>query len=230
VKKGNRQLLGTVDEAIRKLDAANPGWEVDLQSRSFFSKYSAKLTVTLSESQYINDLAAKGKKLKVLFDPTRYPLCYVENGKASGVLVEIFKQMAAEYHLPYEFIKAGNIDEYYKLKENGKADIVLDFSDTADEAEILGYRLTSTYASSSYSVITASGFTGTAQTAAVISGSRVFEDIAKKYNPRVKIFHFDTFGECVTRSSPARTAHIHIHRRRRYSPFMTTGTGSRQNS
>jgi len=197
VKRGNKQLLSTVDEAIRKLDAANPGWEVDLQSKNFFSKYSSGMTKTLSESRYISSLISKGKKLKVIFNPVRYPLCYFQNGKASGVLVDIFMQMAAEYDLPYEFIKAKNTSDYSRLKENGKADIVLDFSDTADEAEILGYRLTSVYASSSYSVITKSGFTGTAHSAAIITGSDVFENIAKKYNPRVKILSFDTFGECV---------------------------------
>ena len=196
VKKGNTQLLDTIDEAIRRLDAANPGWTTELQSKYFFSEYSAELPVTLSESRYIKGLVAQGKKLKVLFNPARYPMCYIEKGKATGVLVEIFKQIAAEYGLPYEFIRADDIDGYNRLREQAEADIVLDFSHSTDEAEILGYRLTSPYTNSSCSVITARDFTGTPQTAALISGSSTFNNIAKKYNPRVRIINFNTFGAC----------------------------------
>ena len=197
VKKGNAQLLGTIDEAIRRLDAANPGWAAVLQSKYFFSEYSAELPVTLSESRYIKGLVAQGRKLKVIFNPARYPMCYVENGKAAGVLVEIFKQIAASYGLPYEFIRANGIDEYNRLRERAQADIVLDFSHSTDEAEILGYRLTSAYTNSSCSVITARNFAGTPQTAAIISGSSTFNNIAKKYNPRVRILNFSTFGACI---------------------------------
>ena len=211
VKKGNRQLLDTIDEAIGKLDAANPSWMSDLQGKYFFSAYTDRLPVTLSELQYIKSLVTQGKKLKVLFSPTRYPLCYVQNGKAAGVFVEIFRQIAARYGLPYEFVRADSLDEYYRLRANAAADIVLDFAGTSDTAEILGYRLTSVYANSSCSIITAKNFDGAMHTVAAIRDSVTFNNIAKKRTPRARILGFDTFDECVdaVRSGAADCAYVY---------------------
>lgn len=197
VKKGNLELLHAVDEAIRKLNMADPGWNLDLQKKYFLSDYSAHFSMTPAEAQYIEDLSASGQKLRVLFNPARYPFSYYKGQEAAGVLVDIFKDFAAEYGLPYEFVKAGSTDEYYRLRESDEADVVLDFVESTDEAEVLGYRLTSSYADTNCSVITSSSFTGTPGTAAVIEGSKAFEDIAKESNSRMKISGYATLNDCV---------------------------------
>lgn len=92
VKKGNTKLLNNIDESIRKLNAADPSWQVELQSKYFLSGYSTETPITLSESEYIKKLKASGKTLQVLYNPERYPLCYNENGKTRGILVDIFKK------------------------------------------------------------------------------------------------------------------------------------------
>jgi signal transduction histidine kinase len=197
VKKGNTSLLGRIDESIRKLDTADPGWMVDLQKKYFHSGYSSNMSMSQSESKYIRDLAKKNKSLKVLFNPERYPLSYYQGGAAKGVLVDTFKQIASRYDLPYQFVKAADIDEYYQLRDDRKADIILDFIESTDEAEVLGYRLTSPYASSNCSVITKKGFTGTPATAAVVNGSETFQAIAAEQNEQVKIINYDSFADCI---------------------------------
>jgi len=197
VKKGNTELLHTIDEAIRKLNMADPGWNVDLKKKYFFSDYSASFSMTPAETKYIAGLSSSGTKLKVLFNPARYPFSYYKDGEAAGVLVDTFRNIAAKYGLPYEFVKTDNTDEYYKFRKDDKADVVLDFIESTDEAEVLGYRLTSSYADTNCSVITSSGFTGTPGTAAVINGSESFSKIAKEINSRMKISNFATFDECV---------------------------------
>jgi signal transduction histidine kinase/ActR/RegA family two-component response regulator len=197
VKKGNTDLLHTIDEAIRKLNMADPGWNLDLQKKYFLSDYSASFSMTPTEVQYVESLSSSGKKLRVLFNPARYPFSYYQDGEAAGVLVDIFKNIAADYGLPYEFVKTDNVDAYTKLREDDEADIVLDFAESTDEAEVLGYRLTSSYADANCSVITSNNFTGTPRTAAVISGSDTFGDIAKESNARMKISNYATFEDCV---------------------------------
>jgi len=197
VKKGNTDLLTEIDEAIKRLNTADPSWELELESKYFLSDTSSNQPVTLSESEYVKSLKSAGKTLKVLFNPARYPLAYYENGKAKGVLVDIFKQIAGNYDIPYKFIKTNSIDDYYKMRDNGEADIVLDFAGSTDEAEVLGYRLTSEFANSSYSMVTAGDFRGTAATAAIIRESDTFTDIAKNYSARIKIKYYDTFDECI---------------------------------
>ena len=197
VKKGNSELLHTIDEAIRKLNMADPGWNVDLKKKYFLSDYSASFSMTPAETKYVEDLSSSGAKLKVLFNPARYPFSYYKDGVAAGVLVDVFKNIAAEYGLPYEFVNTGSTDEYYKLREEDGADIVLDFVESTDEAEVLGYRLTSSYADTDCSVITSSNFTGIPDTAAVLEGSKIFNDIAKQSNSRIKISGYATFGDCV---------------------------------
>lgn len=105
--------------------------------------------------------------------------------------------MASDYDLPYEFVKTDTVEDYYKAREKGDADIVLDFSESNDSAEIFGYRLTSNYAESNYSMLTANNFTGTAKSTAIINGSTAFSEIAKNYNPRIKITYYDTFNDCI---------------------------------
>jgi len=197
VRKGNSKLLNTIDESIRKLNAADPSWQVELQSKYFLSGYSTKTPITLSESEYVRKLKASGKTLKVLYNPERYPLCYNENGKARGILIDIFKKIASDYGLPYKFAKTDTVAAYYKARQKVDADIVLDFAESSDDAEVLGYRLTSNYAESNYSLVTSDNFTGTAKTAAIINGSTAFDDIAMNYNPRIKITYYDTFDDCI---------------------------------
>ncbi len=197
VKKGNTELLHTIDEAIRKLNMADPGWNVDLKKKYFLSDYSASFSMTPTETEYVEGLSSSAATLKVLFNPARYPFSYYKDGEAAGVLVDTFRSIAAEYGLPYEFIKADNADAYYQLREEDEADIVLDFVESTDEAEVLGYRLTSSYADANCSAITSYSFSGVPGTAAVIEGSVVFNDIAKESNPRMKISNYATFEECV---------------------------------
>ena len=197
VKKGNTELLHTIDEAIRKLNMADPGWNVDLKKKYFFSDYSASFSMTPTETKYIEGLSSSGTKLKVLFHPARYPFSYYKDGEAAGVLVDTFKNIAAKYGLPYEFVMTDSPDEYYKLREDDEADIVLDFAESTDEAEVLGYRLTSSYADANCSVITSNSYTGIPDTAAVVEGSAIFNDIAKESNPRMKISNYATFEDCV---------------------------------
>ena len=197
VKKGNTELLHTIDEAIRKLNMADPGWNVDLKKKYFLSDYSASFSITPPETTYIEGLSASGTKLKVLFNPARYPFSYDQDGEAAGVLVDTFRSIAAEYKLPYEFVRTDSTEEYYRLREADEADIVLDFVESTDEAEVLGYRLTSPYADADCSVITSNSFTGVPDTAAVIEGSAIFREIAKESNPRMKVFDYAAFGDCV---------------------------------
>ena len=197
VKKGNTELLHTIDEAIRKLNMADPGWNVDLKKKYFLSDYSASFSMTPAETKYVEGLSSSGTKLKVLFNPARYPFSYYKDGEAAGVLVDTFRNIAAEYQLPYEFVKTDSTDSYYQLREDDEADIVLDFVESTDEAEVLGYRLTSSYADANCSAITSNNFTGIPDTAAVVEGSAVFNDIAKESNPRIKISNYATFEDCV---------------------------------
>jgi len=197
VKKGNTELLHTIDEAIRKLNMADPGWNVDLKKKYFLSDYSASFSMTPTEIKYVEGLSASGKKLKVLFNPARYPFSYDKGGEAAGVLVDTFKNIAAEYRLPYEFVKTDSTEEYYALREKDEADIVIDFVESTDEAEVLGYRLTSSYADADCSDITLNSFTGIPDTAAVVDGSAIFNDIAKESNPRMKISDYASFRDCV---------------------------------
>jgi len=197
VKKGNTELLHTIDEAIRKLNMSDPGWNVDLKKKYFLSDYSASFSITPTETKYVEGLSSSGTKLNVLFNPARYPFSYYKDGEAAGILVDTFRKIAARYGLPYEFLKTGSPDEYYKLRENDEADIVLDFVESTDEAEVLGYRLTSSYADANCSVITSNSFTGIPDAAAVVEGSAIFNDIAKESNPRIKISNYATFEDCV---------------------------------
>lgn len=49
VKKGNTELLHTIDDAIKKLNMADPGWNVDLKKKYFLSDYSASFSMTPTE-------------------------------------------------------------------------------------------------------------------------------------------------------------------------------------
>ena len=186
--QGDLEARNTLIERNLRLVAhimADPGWNVDLKKKYFLSDYSASFSMTPAETKYVEGLSASGTKLKVLFNPARYPFSYYKDGEAAGVLVDTFRNIAAEYGLPYEFVKTDSADEYYKLREDDEADIVLDFVESTDEAEVLGYRLTSSYADADCSVITSSSFTGIPDTAAIVEGSTIFSDIAKESNPRM---------------------------------------------
>lgn len=197
VRKDNTGLLRVIDEAIRGLSTANPNWEAKLRNKYCLSGDMTGFSTSLSDAAFVKHLAEAGGKLKVLFNPARYPLAYTKQGKATGVLVDIFKKMAASSGLPYEFLDAGSVDRYYELRNSGAADIVMDFEDSMDKAEQLGYRLTSPYASSAYASLAVNDFSGKTRSTAVLTGSRLFRKLAETTYPRTRLVYCDTVRQCV---------------------------------
>ena len=48
VKKGNTSLLERIDDSIKKLNTADPGWMIDLQKKYFHSEYSSNMYKSIS--------------------------------------------------------------------------------------------------------------------------------------------------------------------------------------
>ena len=150
--KGNTELMDRINHALAHMDRYEGNWRLNLNEKYYKIPYDY-LHLEADEYNYINQLQAQEEPLRVLVNPDRYPYSYFEDGHAKGILVDMFAQIAARIHLPYEIIHVKDREEYINYIRSAQADIYLDGLDTASAAEKFGYKITDPYLSTNFSLL-----------------------------------------------------------------------------
>ena len=138
-----KEIIRGINRAQYKLSSLDPGWEVALSSR-YYADVSGRMMALSRESQdFLQGLKASGKVFRVVMMPHANPYAYFdENGKARGILPDIFALIAKTAGICYEIVPAADQNEYEQLLRDEKTDIILGISANFYEAEKVDYKLT----------------------------------------------------------------------------------------
>ncbi len=171
VRKDRGNLMARINAAIDEMDLTEPNWRNSLHDTYYSTDRTGAVVLNAEERAFLESLRDSGKPLQLLFNPERAPYAYFREGQAYGVLPAIFKNLAQSLSLNYEFIPVEDKDQYYKLREEGEADVVLDFAGDYYLAEEEGYKITDPYFQTNFARLTLSDFTGSVERIAMVDRS-----------------------------------------------------------
>ncbi|MDO5134541.1 MAG: transporter substrate-binding domain-containing protein [Eubacteriales bacterium] len=198
VKEGNTQLMDRINSAISRLVIDVPGWIVNL-SNKYYNRalHGKKLSLTMEERRYVEDLTANNEKLKILVNPDLAPYSYFDDGVPKGIMVDLLAMAAENAGFPYEIIETASTQEYFDTIRSGKADVVFDATFDYGTAEKAGYYLTSPYYSLTYACVTRSSDPHKKDTVALKTSDKVFPDRYSSLYQGRKLLPCDTMDQCI---------------------------------
>ncbi len=197
--KEDTELMEQIDQAIALMDEYVPDWRNDLKKKYYSSDTAGNLVLSASEREFIEEFKNSGGKLKILVNPARPPYSYFDEktGKADGIYPAVFEALIKRISLPYEYIQAEDQADYYRIRRQGEADIVLDYTENHYLAEQEGYAITSSYYDASFSQITRSDHKGEISTFALTEDYPTLSEYIKEYFPEKKVMIFPTMADCL---------------------------------
>lgn len=155
VRKGNTELLDQINDAVSKLDTYYPDWRSELWKKYYLADSGDAIPFTADEREYIKDLSAKGEKLTAIVEPDRTPYSYFKDGKACGIMPEVFARIEELTGIHFNIIEADDRNDYFS-KVQGKEHIDVCVDSPADfyQAEEAGFKLTDSYLTTTVSRVT----------------------------------------------------------------------------
>ncbi len=195
-RKGNEKLLERLDVAIGEMDKYESDWRIELNDK-YFRDDTAALHFTDEENEFIKQCQKENKVFKVICNPDRYPYSYFEDGKAKGIVPDIFSQIMGKAGLKYEVVQTSTRKEYHEVIAAGDIDIVMDQQIDIGKAENLGYLQTIPYLTTSLCRLQHKDLSGEdIKTIAAIQASE-YQIVAAKEDVRnCKLKYYDTYWEC----------------------------------
>ncbi len=195
--KNNPELMRRINDAINEMDTHDPNWRASLHEIYYSTDSSGSIILNAGERAFLEDLESSGKTLQLLINPDRAPYCYFKDGQAEGILPAIFDEVAKNLGLQYEYIPVKDRNEYYKLRSESEADVVLDFAGDYYLAEEEGYKITVPYFHTNFARLSLADFTGNAETLAAMERSDAIDNYISSRFSSDAVTRYKTSKECV---------------------------------
>ncbi len=195
--KNNSALMRRINDAINEMDSHDPNWRDELHEEYYATDSSGAIIMNAGERAFLEDLQDSGKTLRLLINPDRAPYCYFKDGKARGILPAIFDEVANNLGLKYEYIPVKDRNEYYVLRSESAADVVLDFAGDYYLAEEEGYKITVPYFHTNFARLSLTSFTGNTETLAAMERSDAIDNYISSRFSADAVTRYKTSQECV---------------------------------
>ncbi len=134
VKKGNKELLSQINEAILDLDQSLEMWPLQLYQANYLVEKANDLDFSEQELAYIRQHSSSQNPVRVATDNDWRPYSWYENGQYHGIVVEIMTELMNMAGLKFEFVKGETSSETI-LRSNPKVEIYTCFAGTKQYAE-----------------------------------------------------------------------------------------------
>jgi signal transduction histidine kinase len=198
MRKDRIQLQKQMNDGIAQMDLYSSGWRTVLWNRYYKPDLGPQLALTAAEQDYVAQQKSLGRPLTVLINPSNAPYSSFVNGRADGIIPDIFNEIARRTGLDFRYLETGSREEYLQACEEQKADVVADATYSYDRAEKLGYRLTMNYLSSPISRISSKAQLDDLQILAVpAAGNEDFENYLLGLYPTVRAVQYPSMETCI---------------------------------
>lgn len=145
VKKGNEELLSKINYGISQMDIYEGNWRNELYYNNYNVPSMSEIIYSDKEQTFLDDYQKSGQKLQVYFISNSQPYCFLKDGEIMGIVPDIVRRVMDRTGLNYEFVAADDPQDYKRIFEEGKADIVPAMVGTDSYAESKGYLMTDGY-------------------------------------------------------------------------------------
>ena len=191
IKKGDKELVTGLDNAISSIRSVNSSYESELYDKYFESKSDA-LLLTEEEKTYIQQVGT----LKVLMQGNRAPLQYnnLRSGEIAGITRNVLDYITEHTGLKFSMTMVNTFDEYRYQLASGNYDLVAGAAYDYDNSSRDGYVLTTPYLHVPLVLAMRSG-----EDASQLKGKRLAlsRDVAYSGNFLGEVIRYDSTKDCL---------------------------------
>lgn len=195
VRKEDKDLVDQLDYAIDCMNVETPNWRTDLYTK-YYGSEKTNTEYTAEELALLKKMQEKNIVIRAVMNPDASPYSWYEDGKAKGIVADIFKATAKKLNVKYEIVPVSTKEEYEKAINSGNIDIWIDQEGYYDEERQQKYKITDTYLTSSVSVLRRRGETQKIKKIVVKNANIAVKEIISSAWPSAKIIKADTLAEC----------------------------------
>lgn len=146
VKRGNKELLSQINDAISDMHRVERDWSLRLnQDNYFFDVADSKIDFSEKEKKYIANYSNNKKKIIVATDQDWKPYSWYEDGEYHGLIVDFFDSMMRLAGIDYQFYVTDKPIINDEIMSNPAIDLYLGSMDGVQEAEQKGFVVTPVY-------------------------------------------------------------------------------------
>ena len=195
-RKEDQALVDQLDEAIDCMNRETPNWRTQLYEQ-YYGMASHNTELTGEEKKLLEELKEQGFTIRAVMNPDENPYSWYENGKAKGIVTEIFKATAKKLGLAYKIIPVADRAGYQKVLSEGTADIWMDLSGSYEDEADYRYKITDPYLKTTVSVLRERGAASKIQKIAVTDNNTSVKEIVSSTWPEAEIIEAEDNQECI---------------------------------
>ena len=195
-RKEDQELLDSIDTAIDAMNVETPNWRTELYNE-YYGSPSKNNKFTAEETTYLEELKKNHAVIRGVMDPEAAPYSWYEDGKAHGIVAELFALTAKELGLDYEIVPVASHEEYEKVLTSGEADVWMDLSSYYEDEKGSVYKLTDPYLSTDLSLLRRSDAQETVKRVAVLQNTITIRSTAREMWPGAELIVEDSLDQCV---------------------------------
>ena len=195
-RKEDQDLIDQLDAAMDELNIENPNWRTELYNQ-YYGVQEQNTELTETEQALLQDLKANNAVIRAVMNPDEKPYSWYEDGEASGILADIFKQTAQQLGLDYEIVPVSNRREYQELIESGNIDIWMDASKESVNNIAYRYKTTNAYLTTTISLLRENGSSEKIKTLVVPEANGILRSIISDIWPDATVLMAKDCDECL---------------------------------
>ena len=195
-RKEDQDLIDQLDAAMDELNIENPNWRTELYNQ-YYGVQEQNTELTETEQALLQELKANNAVIRAVMNPDEKPYSWYEDGEASGILADIFKQTAQQLGLDYEIVPVSNRREYQELIESGNIDIWMDASKESVNNIAYRYKTTNAYLTTTISLLRENGSAEKIKTLVVPEANGILRSIISDIWPDATVLMAKDCDECL---------------------------------
>lgn len=190
--KDRTDLLAQLNSALTTMKLRNPNYDARLYDKYFAVSASQRPVFTKEEQAFIRQAG----EITAVYDPIRAPLGYTDpkTGEFSGVIADLFKEMAKNSGLRFKFIAAESYTDALRISQSPSIDVICGMN-----SDYLWNRKYNLNASQYYLripvVMVSNGLSQDITRIALQSGSPLSQKIAED-NPDKQVQYYESAKAC----------------------------------
>lgn len=188
-------LQQEINDAIYQMDVYTPGWRTTLKNKYYKPDVGEQIALSADEKSFVG--LSSSRTFTAVVNPDNAPYSYFKNGKAEGIIPEIFNEIAARSGLKFKIIETADRKAYTAAITDPSADIVLDTCFDYDRAEKSGRKLTIPYLSTPLSQVSRKGANGVFKKSAFLSYGDNTYNGQIRLSPKTITTYYPSITDCL---------------------------------
>lgn len=196
VRKEDQSLMDQLDYAIDCMNEETPNWRTDLYNK-YYGAQKSNTEYTEEEANLLRKMRQENKKIRAVMSPDANPYSwYDKNGKARGIVADLFRKTARSLGLDYEIVTVSSKEEYEELLGNGDVDIWMDLEGYYEDERETKYKTTDPYLETTVSVVRRRGASQKVQKLVIDNDNIAIREIVSATWPDAEVEVAGTVEEC----------------------------------